>query len=90
MAAFTIKDDKGDDQKIDLANMNVSTNTGDELSAEQSDALQKLLTHGSLDKLDSADAEKLKDIVARIGSGQVPELAAAVLVRFDLSWVSIK
>ena len=90
MATFSIKDDKGNDQRIDLANMNVSTSSGDELSDEQSDALQKLLAHGSLDKLESVDADKLKDIVARIGSGQVPELAAAVLVRFDLSWVSIK
>ena len=90
MATFSIRDDSGNDNTVDLDNLNVSTSSGDELSGEQSEALQKLLTNGNLDGLGSDDSEKLKDIVARIGAGQIPELAAAVLVRFDLSWVSIK
>lgn len=90
MNKLNIRDDDGNEKAIDLDSLDLGTTTGESLTQEKSDALKKLLSNGSLDGLTPADKDELKDVVARIGAGKIPELAAAALVRFDLSWVSIK
>ena len=88
MATMKIKDDKGQLVDLDLEKLTISTNQGS-LTPDQEDAVKKLFSSGDLGSLDQATRDKLRDISARIGAGGVPQLASAVLVRFDLKWVSI-
>ncbi|WP_196887323.1 hypothetical protein [Aureivirga sp. CE67] len=90
MATFKIKDDNGNLNEIDIDKLSFTDGDSTEISAEKKEAISKFLEAGNLDDLDDNSKNLLKDIKARIGSGNIPELAAAVLVRFDVSWVSIK
>lgn len=88
MATMKIKDDQGQLVDLDLEKLTVTSSQGT-LTPDQEEAVKKLFSSGDLDSLDNSTRDKLRDISARIGAGGVPQLASAVLVRFDLKWVSI-
>lgn len=73
--------DCGTKVEVDVSDLN--------LTGDQSSALNKLVASGGLDSLNQDEKDLLKDIKARVGTGTPGELAQAIIVRFDLEWVSI-
>lgn len=84
-----IKNDSGEMVDLDFSKLQLDAD-GKAPSDEQKEIIAALFESGSMDALSSDQLEKIKNISARLGHGEIPELAKAIIVRFDLSWVSIK
>ena len=83
-----LRTDNGEFKDIKLSDLRCDDD-GQPINAEQEQVLAKLFSGHNFRDLSEDERSKIKAVRARVSNASVPELADAIIARFDLSWVSI-